>query len=236
MTDYSPAIRYITSQLNVGNIYVNRNQIGAVVGSQPFGGEGLSGTGPKAGGPNYLKRFTTSNEALLEAPQSSINPQTYLPLDAVQSVIEQAPRAAEIAISTIDLPGPTGESNRLSEYPRGTILCLGPTLKAAQEQIKIAKSKGCTAIAIHEGASGDNSLDGVINPDALSQLNGINGVAYWANTDIARKLRQALAQRDGPILPLIGPADMDVCCILERHVCVDTTAAGGNVALLSGIT
>ncbi len=44
--------------LNVGNIYINRNQIGAIVGSQPFGGEGLSGTGPKAGGPNYLPRFT----------------------------------------------------------------------------------------------------------------------------------------------------------------------------------
>ena len=42
---------------SVGNIYVNRNQIGAVVGVQPFGGEGLSGTGPKAGGPNYLQGF-----------------------------------------------------------------------------------------------------------------------------------------------------------------------------------
>ena len=42
-----------------GNIYVNRNIIGAVVGVQPFGGEGLSGTGPKAGGPHYLLRFAT---------------------------------------------------------------------------------------------------------------------------------------------------------------------------------
>lgn len=41
----------------VGNLYVNRSMIGAIVGSQPFGGEGLSGTGPKAGGPNYLPRF-----------------------------------------------------------------------------------------------------------------------------------------------------------------------------------
>ena len=43
--------------VHVGNIYVNRNMIGAVVGVQPFGGEGLSGTGPKAGGPHYLYRF-----------------------------------------------------------------------------------------------------------------------------------------------------------------------------------
>ena len=44
---------------DVGNVYVNRNQIGAVVGVQPFGGQGLSGTGPKAGGPHYLLRFAT---------------------------------------------------------------------------------------------------------------------------------------------------------------------------------
>ncbi|WKB51354.1 L-glutamate gamma-semialdehyde dehydrogenase [Eleftheria terrae] len=49
--------RHIAERAHVGNVYVNRNMIGAVVGVQPFGGEGLSGTGPKAGGPNYLPRF-----------------------------------------------------------------------------------------------------------------------------------------------------------------------------------
>ncbi len=48
---------YVAEHAKVGNLYVNRNQIGAVVGVQPFGGEGLSGTGPKAGGPNYVARF-----------------------------------------------------------------------------------------------------------------------------------------------------------------------------------
>ncbi|MCC8443448.1 bifunctional proline dehydrogenase/L-glutamate gamma-semialdehyde dehydrogenase PutA [Xanthomonas cannabis] len=52
-------IERITSRVAVGNVYVNRNQIGAVVGVQPFGGQGLSGTGPKAGGPHYLLRFAT---------------------------------------------------------------------------------------------------------------------------------------------------------------------------------
>lgn len=47
----------LTQAAHVGNVYVNRNTIGAVVGLQPFGGEGLSGTGPKAGGPHYLYRF-----------------------------------------------------------------------------------------------------------------------------------------------------------------------------------
>ncbi|KAF1687032.1 bifunctional proline dehydrogenase/L-glutamate gamma-semialdehyde dehydrogenase [Pseudoxanthomonas broegbernensis] len=52
-------VERIVSRAKVGNIYVNRNQIGAVVGVQPFGGQGLSGTGPKAGGPHYLARFAT---------------------------------------------------------------------------------------------------------------------------------------------------------------------------------
>jgi len=47
----------LSSKLNIGNIYVNRDQIGAVVETQPFGGVGLSGTGPKAGGPEYLKSY-----------------------------------------------------------------------------------------------------------------------------------------------------------------------------------
>ena len=56
-------VQHIVDGVHAGNIYVNRNQIGAVVGSQPFGGEGLSGTGPKAGGPHYLRRFRKSAEA-----------------------------------------------------------------------------------------------------------------------------------------------------------------------------
>ena len=51
-------IEQVSSRVRAGNLYINRNQIGAVVGSQPFGGEGMSGTGPKAGGPRYLARFT----------------------------------------------------------------------------------------------------------------------------------------------------------------------------------
>jgi len=52
-------IVYIRERIKAGNCYANRNTIGAVVGVQPFGGEGLSGTGPKAGGPHYLTRFIT---------------------------------------------------------------------------------------------------------------------------------------------------------------------------------
>ena len=58
--------QHVIRRARVGNIYVNRNQIGAIVGSQPFGGEGLSGTGPKAGGPHYLARFAVERVASVD--------------------------------------------------------------------------------------------------------------------------------------------------------------------------
>ncbi len=61
-------VEALCERARVGNIYVNRNQIGAVVGVQPFGGEGLSGTGPKAGGPHYLARFTRAVAPCVSVP------------------------------------------------------------------------------------------------------------------------------------------------------------------------
>ena len=63
----------ITARLANGNVYVNRSMIGAVVGTQPFGGAGLSGTGPKAGGPNYLRRFTTEQTVTINTAAAGGN-------------------------------------------------------------------------------------------------------------------------------------------------------------------
>ncbi|MBS0474126.1 MAG: bifunctional proline dehydrogenase/L-glutamate gamma-semialdehyde dehydrogenase PutA, partial [Proteobacteria bacterium] len=65
--------RRIEARSRVGNFYVNRNQIGAVVGSQPFGGEGLSGTGPKAGGPHYVARFATERVTCIDTTAAGGN-------------------------------------------------------------------------------------------------------------------------------------------------------------------
>jgi RHH-type proline utilization regulon transcriptional repressor/proline dehydrogenase/delta 1-pyrroline-5-carboxylate dehydrogenase len=65
--------RYVQAHARVGNFYVNRNQIGAVVESQPFGGEGLSGTGPKAGGPHYLARFATERLTTIDTTAAGGN-------------------------------------------------------------------------------------------------------------------------------------------------------------------
>lgn len=66
-------INYIIQRARIGNIYVNRNMIGAVVGVQPFGGEGLSGTGPKAGGPHYLLRLGTERTVSINTTASGGN-------------------------------------------------------------------------------------------------------------------------------------------------------------------
>ena len=66
-------VEYISTRARVGNVYVNRNQIGAVVGVQPFGGRGLSGTGPKAGGPHYLPRFATEKTVTIDTTATGGN-------------------------------------------------------------------------------------------------------------------------------------------------------------------
>jgi len=64
---------HVERNARVGNLYVNRNQIGAVVESQPFGGEGLSGTGPKAGGPHYVARFATERVTCIDTTAAGGN-------------------------------------------------------------------------------------------------------------------------------------------------------------------
>jgi RHH-type transcriptional regulator, proline utilization regulon repressor / proline dehydrogenase / delta 1-pyrroline-5-carboxylate dehydrogenase len=66
-------VQHVIDRLSIGNVYVNRNMIGAVVGVQPFGGHGLSGTGPKAGGPNYLARFATEQTVTINTSAAGGN-------------------------------------------------------------------------------------------------------------------------------------------------------------------
>jgi len=222
-------VDYITSHLNVGNMYVNRNQIGAIVGSQPFGGEGLSGTGPKAGGPSYVKRFTREGD-LMGMPADASGP---LDFDRVQEAIHALGRHVHKKLGSEMMPGPTGERNVLLTYSRGLILCLGPTLESAMLQAKIAKDEGCQALIIVPGACGETHLDGFLAREDLSNLEGFDAVVLWSDEQDQRAARKALARRAGAILPLIVEQDLASRCHLERHICTDTTAAGGNAALLA---
>ncbi|WP_166418323.1 bifunctional proline dehydrogenase/L-glutamate gamma-semialdehyde dehydrogenase PutA [Cochlodiniinecator piscidefendens] len=221
-------IEQVTAQLNVGNMYINRNQIGAIVGSQPFGGEGLSGTGPKAGGPSYVKRFAQPKARSIQTDDIP-----FAELSAVQAALHAAPKPSRKVLNRLELPGPTGESNVLSTYGRGIFLCLGPTLEAALQQAEIARAHGCSAVVVAPGGTGASAVNGTLDPAHLRELTGLDAVVYWAPEEVMRDLRTALAYRDGALIPLINDEDFGERCHLERHVCVDTTAAGGNASLLA---
>ncbi|MFT7496021.1 MAG: RHH-type proline utilization regulon transcriptional repressor/proline dehydrogenase, partial [Urechidicola sp.] len=221
-------IEQVTARLNVGNIYINRNQIGAIVGSQPFGGEGLSGTGPKAGGPNYVARFAKPDITTIGEVKANI-----VAFEQVQARIDAVRLIRPAHIETLDLPGPTGESNRLSTYGRGVVLCLGPTKDAALQQASIAKDNGCIAICIAPGISDIDGLDGVLDRKDLALLNGFQLIVVWSDSEDLRITRQVLSKRKGAIIGLCAEQDFTARCQIERHVCIDTTAAGGNAGLLA---
>ena len=209
-------IHYLCENLNVGNIYVNRNQIGAVVGSQPFGGEGLSGTGPKAGGPSYLYQFV----------KNEVNPSfdyidKKITISEAQHIINNCPKPKRKAIKSISLPGPTGESNILTTYPKGVILCLGPSIEQAKIQEKTVNASGSIACIILG-----------LDLDLLSKLENFSAVILWSKVNDVRKARKALANRKGNIIPIVTDISSLNHLKIERHVCIDTTAAGGNVELL----
>ncbi|GGL72211.1 L-glutamate gamma-semialdehyde dehydrogenase [Wenxinia marina] len=214
-------VQEIVDSVEAGNLYVNRNQIGAVVGSQPFGGEGLSGTGPKAGGPHYLPRFAAPAPAGAAAAWDD-------PADPANLNARLAAAAARPAPETVPvtLPGPTGESNRLSTHPRLPLLCLGPGAAAAEAQATAVEALGGRAVR----------AGGTIPAEVLTDLVPLGGVLYWGAEPEARAFEQALARRDGPIVPLITAMPDAAHALLERHVCIDTTAAGGNAALLAEVS
>jgi RHH-type proline utilization regulon transcriptional repressor/proline dehydrogenase/delta 1-pyrroline-5-carboxylate dehydrogenase len=259
-------VERVTAGLRVGNAYVNRNQIGAVVGSQPFGGEGLSGTGPKAGGPFYLRRLQrvplpfapgapsgpTVAAGDLAAAFAALPPEAPgdgKALAALRAAAAHLPgaedglaAAARLPAGPLDLPGPTGESNRLSLHPRGRVLCLGAGPEALAAQAVLALATGNAVLAVGEGARALlaplakgrplAALDGQVDPAALAELADLALVAAAGPDPWLRALRQALGRRGGPIVPLdteLAPERH----VVERHLCIDTTAAGGNASLLA---
>lgn len=167
-------VQDIVDGIEAGNIYVNRNQIGAVVGSQPFGGQGLSGTGPKAGGPLYLRRFRRSLSIADGRPAApaiametvragtvSLNPDWVERGDRILVLrkllrgkfADQLAHAAMVDHGPVDLPGPTGETNTYQLTPKGVVLCLGASGEALVAQVIAALAGGNSVIAASEGAS-----------------------------------------------------------------------------------
>ncbi len=179
-TRIDETIAHVIGRAHVGNIYVNRNVIGAVVGVQPFGGEGLSGTGPKAGGPLYLQRLLAkrpaglpkSLAAMLVADTQTVEkngdasgmPTARAALVALRDwlIAEREPELAARcdgylsnlpAGATAVLPGPTGERNTFTLAARGTVSCVPSTASGARAQFAAVLATGNRAL--FSGAAGE---------------------------------------------------------------------------------
>ncbi len=109
-------------------------------------------------------------------------------------------------------------------------MCLGPALEDAVLQAKTARDSGCAAVVV---APGSDDIDGCLPIDALSDIDGVDAVASFADEGYLRKISIVLAERDGKIIPCLSELDLGNWCRIERHLCVDTTAAGGNASLLA---
>ncbi|QXC30501.1 trifunctional transcriptional regulator/proline dehydrogenase/L-glutamate gamma-semialdehyde dehydrogenase [Aeromonas sp. FDAARGOS 1409] len=155
-TRIDETIAQVVNTAKVGNLYVNRNIVGAVVGVQPFGGEGLSGTGPKAGGPLYMYRLLGARpqEAVanqLNQESGVLQAEAKAPLLALCNwASKQDPALAALCdrYATLSqsgrtqlLAGPTGERNSYSLLPRETVLCL-----AEEKADLLAQLAACLAV------------------------------------------------------------------------------------------
>ena len=241
-------IDFIVERAHVGNIYVNRNIVGAVVGVQPFGGEGKSGTGPKAGGPLYLKRLQRgaaqleqqqrSPEAGLEALLGWLRSKGHQDLAALA---EGYGRSALNGV-TIDLPGPTGERNQLFFTPRGTVLCAPATQAGLLNQLAAALATGNRALVL----AGSQELIPANLPVLVkervrfvgeSELGADEFQVAMLETGLAGSLRAQLAARPGAIVGIVDTGAREAVAlwrlVAERAVCVNTTAAGGNASLMT---
>ncbi|KQR45737.1 trifunctional transcriptional regulator/proline dehydrogenase/L-glutamate gamma-semialdehyde dehydrogenase [Acidovorax sp. Leaf160] len=168
-TRIDETVEHVVRRAHAGNLYVNRNMVGAVVGVQPFGGEGLSGTGPKAGGPLYLLRLLASHPA--QAALAAIRSTSAAEPDSAGQADRQAPlqalaawarasgsgdtalaqrcsvlAGASVAGLACALPGPTGERNQYLLAARERTLCLAADDTDRLTQLAAVLAVGGTAV------------------------------------------------------------------------------------------
>ncbi|RQW25500.1 trifunctional transcriptional regulator/proline dehydrogenase/L-glutamate gamma-semialdehyde dehydrogenase [Rhodobacteraceae bacterium CH30] len=240
----------IAQGVKAGNVYINRNIVGAVVGVQPFGGEGKSGTGPKAGGPLYLYRLT---RGAWNPELGQLAPVALPALDALQAALPAlAPTEAQTALCArlnwarahsplglnCVLPGPTGEHNTLRFAPRGVVACLSEDRESLLGMLVAAFATGNRVLVLRhaENAVLAEALAPWLGLADAPQQAEVDAVLHDGNSAGASALRLELAARDGAIIPLIE-AKAGVCnlyrLLVERALSVNTTAAGGNASLMS---
>ena len=243
-------VEHIRDRIEAGNIYVNRNIVGAVVGVQPFGGHGLSGTGPKAGGPFYLQRLVRTPEWI--APTLSRIGQAdedalkrletlvhKLPFDAEEKKTAAAvlghARVRTLRKAETVLVGPTGERNSLSwRSPKRVWVHGGNLLQAFSALTELAAAGIQTVVEPNSPlAAYSADLDGLLQVNSKPENAGISHVAAIEPLNSERK--QELAGRDGALIRILpSEQGLDILQVFEEISCsINTTAAGGNASLMA---
>ncbi len=250
-TRLDETIDRVTRQVEAGNLYINRNVIGAVVGVQPFGGRGLSGTGPKAGGPLYLNRLVQGPLARpvpLAAPHADPAATDLADwLDrAGHAVSAQLARtlAAQSPLGTqTELPGPVGERNIYAVQSRGTVWLRPVTEAGLFHMLAAALATGNHVLVEADPAIAASlaALPETVRARLAANAESVS-VAVAEGDDAAILAAQAdFAGRDGALITLhrlpTGSTDADALCldwlIEEVSTAINTTAAGGNASLMA---
>ncbi|WP_418646946.1 trifunctional transcriptional regulator/proline dehydrogenase/L-glutamate gamma-semialdehyde dehydrogenase [Thauera butanivorans] len=254
-TRIDETIAQVTATAHVGNLYVNRNIVGAVVGVQPFGGEGLSGTGPKAGGPLYLYRLLSARpDAALAAPfgtASTLQAATATP--ALQELSawcrsQNLPFAAPMPFfsgAQYELPGPTGERNVYRVLPREAVLCLAEDEAELLAQLAAVLAVGSRAVWLEDKASA-TALHRRLPPAVQQHVvlaetfaaAQFDAVLHHGGEAELRRVLADLAVRPGQIVGVTArqPGDNTIPLerlVIERVTSVNTAAAGGNASLMT---
>lgn len=245
-TRIDETIARVTGNARVGNQYVNRNMVGAVVGVQPFGGEGLSGTGPKAGGPLYLYRLLSHkpDDAVLnglahqdreQTVDASVRETLLTALGALEkwaiaghhrelAVICQQYAAHGLGGTTRLLPGPTGERNAYTLVPRERVLCLADNDEDALIQLAAVLATGGRVLWTDTSLLQTlyRRLPGVVqsriqfSQDWQQDDRIFDAAIYHGDADQLRQLNQQLAERRGPIVSVQGFTRGEIHISLER--------------------
>jgi RHH-type proline utilization regulon transcriptional repressor/proline dehydrogenase/delta 1-pyrroline-5-carboxylate dehydrogenase len=247
-TRIDETIAKVVGNVNAGNMYINRNIVGAVVGVQPFGGEGLSGTGPKAGGPLYLYRLlsTRPTDAIeksfqrgdtLAAPDTRLRESMSKPLAALKTWASsnqltdldalccQFAEQSQSGVTRL-LSGPTGERNSYSILPREHVLCLAEDEADLLTQLAAVMAVGSSAIWPENelGKSVRNRLPKEVQARVKLVADWskddviIDAVLHHGDSDQLRSICEQVATRPGAILGVHGLSKGETGIALERLV------------------
>ncbi|MBS1068088.1 bifunctional proline dehydrogenase/L-glutamate gamma-semialdehyde dehydrogenase PutA [Gluconobacter cerinus] len=229
-----------TNRIQAGNIYVNRAITGAVIGSQPFGGSGLSGCGPKAGGPFALRRMSARTSPWFapkdanpgSIPRHAQSLVTFLESrDAVSARQIRQDIAHAMTGFSMALPGPSGETNTLTLKPCGPVLCAGESWPAILRAVGMALGTGNPALVLGP----DHALDWMqrLSPGLADRIQRVDPGALpecavmimERHSPRALQAASTLTAREGRIVPIHVLDCLRPEWLLEEHVVTVNTAA-----------